>query len=1112
MKPESASAPLPQGLFRTLVEQTAGVVGQDYFRHLVRTLATSLDTEYAFVTARKPEDNGRLVLIAGWHVNHAAAGNGEFFIAGTPAARVLAEGQLWHEDGAANLYPQDRWLRKHGVRGYCAVAIPGLDGHPIGHMGVMSRHPFEVNDELFATLRLLASRCAAELRRRRLDEVQRLTGMKFATSFRAAPGIIAISELESGKFTDVNQAVERILGYSPAEIIGRTALELGVWEFLEERADILEELRVASRVSNREVHLLTRSGEKRRGLLSAEVVEIERRPCILSSVQDITDYRAALDALHQRDLSYQALFNIGTDIALVYRVDTDGRAAGPLLEVNDAACAVLGYSREEFLEMVPSALGDSENWRNAGRQLLKERAINFESQLRCKDGTALPVRVRGRLLVLDGRNTVLLVCRDLSSGSIPDGPIADVERKYRSIFENAVEGIYQSTPDGRIISGNPALARILGYDSPEAMIASGLNIASRAYVHPEQRAILLGYLEKDGFYADQEFQIFRRDDTPIWISDNARIVRDDKGNILYYEGFIQDITPRKLAEQALVQSEEKYRTLVDTNQDGVFMSQSGSLVYVNQTLAKLLGYDAADLIGKPILDLIAAESRAFAEELAADLPDENASDPKEVQLLHRDGETRVAVSVSIGRISWRGQPAITGTVRDVTEHKKAEQELVYSAYHDALTGLPNRSFFLERLTRAIERSGKRGSDRFAVLFLDLDRFKLINDSLGHTFGDRLLVAIAKRLRACLRPSDLIARHGGDEFTILVENIQGLDEATAVADRAHEELARAFTVDGHDVFSTASIGIVISAPHYRHPDEVLRDADTAMYRAKAAGKSGYVVFDDAMHERVKENLKLETELRHALQRGEFRVFYQPVMELASGKLKGFEALVRWDHPTRGLVAPADFLSVAEETGLIIPIGWWVMETACTQLNTWRKRFKHLTDDFSMSVNIANRQFAHWVLPQRVARVLDLTGVAPKNLCLEITETVFMDNPELAAETIDRLKSIGVSLQMDDFGTGYSSLSALRTFKLDTLKIDRSFVTGIERNRRERAIVRTITVLAADLGMDVVAEGIENARQLELLRALSCRKGQGYYFSKPFSASEAERYLLALEPPK
>ncbi|MDE2140253.1 MAG: bifunctional diguanylate cyclase/phosphodiesterase, partial [Gammaproteobacteria bacterium] len=391
-----------------------------------------------------------------------------------------------------------------------------------------------------------------------------------------------------------------------------------------------------------------------------------------------------------------------------------------------------------------------------------------------------------------------------------------------------------------------------------------------------------------------------------------------------------------------------------------------------------------------------------------------------------------------------------------------------------------------------------------------DRFKLINDSLGHSFGDRLLTSITKRLHTCLRPADLMARYGGDEFTILLEHIQSLDEATAVAERIHEELARAFNVGGRDVFTTASIGIVTSAPHYQHPDELLRDADTAMYRAKAAGKAGYVVFDDAMHQHVKANLKLETELRHALQRNEFRVYFQPILDLASGRLTGFEALVRWAHPERGLVTPDQFLAVAEETGLIIPLGWWVIETACAHLSQWRKRHKHLDDKFTVSVNIANRQFAHWLLPQRVARVLDMTGIPANSLCLEITETVFMDNPELAAETISRLRAIGVNLQMDDFGTGYSSLSALRTFKLDTLKIDRSFIAGIEKNRSDRAIVRTITVLAADLGMDVVAEGIETARQLELLRALGCRRGQGYYFSKPLAVSEVDRYLAALKP--
>jgi diguanylate cyclase (GGDEF)-like protein/PAS domain S-box-containing protein len=561
-----------------------------------------------------------------------------------------------------------------------------------------------------------------------------------------------------------------------------------------------------------------------------------------------------------------------------------------------------------------------------------------------------------------------------------------------------------------------------------------------------------------------------------------------------------------------VRSEEKYRTLVDMSQDGVFLSQAGKYAYVNRAFAYMLGYEPEEMAGLPVTDIVLASNGKLAEQIATDTVSHHGIDPHEMHLRCKDINAQVAASVTVSRISWRGRPASMGTVRDITEHKKAEQELVHSAYHDALTGLPNRSFFMDRLRHSLEHNSKRDADRFAVLFLDLDRFKLINDSLGHSFGDRLLVSIAKRLRTCLRPADLIARHGGDEFTILLERVQGLDEATTVADRIHEELARAFTVNGRDIFSTASIGIVISAPHYQHPDELLRDADTAMYRAKAAGKAGYVVFDDAMHEHVKANLKLETELRHALQRNEFRVYFQPVLELATARLTGFEALVRWAHPERGLIAPEHFLSVAEETGLIMPLGWWVMETACGQLSQWRKRYKHLDENLSVSVNIANRQFGHWVLPQRVARVLDMTGIPAKNLCLEITETVFMDNPKLAVETIDRLRTIGVNLQMDDFGTGYSSLSALRTFKLDTLKIDRSFIKDIEHNRSDRAIVRTITVLAADLGMDVVAEGIENSRQLELLRALGCRRGQGYHFSKPFAVNEVERYLAALAPPK
>jgi diguanylate cyclase (GGDEF)-like protein/PAS domain S-box-containing protein len=1112
MKPESAIVPAPVGVFRALQEQLAGVVGQDFFRQLVRHLAVALDVEYAFVTTRKPQDPNRLLLVAGWHVNRAAAGGNELLLADTPAARTLMEGQLWCEDETASAYPKDRWLRKHGIQAYCAVAIPGLDGRALGHLGIMSRQAFQASDELFSALQTFALRAAAELRRRHLDDIQRQTAIKFAASFRISHAILGVLDLENEQCTDINPAVERLLGFSPAELIGRNMRELGLWENPQACEDVLQEIKAGGRIGNYGIGLRNYTGEVRHGHLSAEVMEYDQRRYALFSILDDTDYRAAVDGLNTRAALSHALYNAEPNPILIFEIDKDGQPSANFLETNDATYQVLGYSSEELLKLAPLDLMQVEAWNDIAKVLMTRHSTEFEANLSCKSGSSLHFRIHAWLVVSANSQAVMLQCRDPNQPKQDHGNTESLESSYRSMFEHALEGIYQSTTDGHLTGANPALARILGYDTPEEMIANGLNIASRVYVRPEQRAELLRRIEQYGHYANQEFQVFRRDGTTIWVCDNARAIKDKNGNVLHYAGTLQDITSRKRAEQALVRSEEKYRTLVDMSQDGVFLSQAGKFSYVNRAFAYMLGYEPEEITGLPITDIVLASNGKLAEQIVSDTVSHRAIEPHEMHLRCKDVNNQVTASVTVSRISWRGRSASMGTVRDITEHKKVEQELVHNAYHDALTGLPNRNFFMDRLSQALDHGGKRDNDRFAVLFLDLDRFKLINDSLGHSFGDRLLVAIAKRLRTCLRPNDLIARHGGDEFTILLERLQSLDEATTVADRIHEELARAFSVNGHDVFTTASIGIVISASHYQHPDELLRDADTAMYRAKAAGKSGYVVFDDEMHERVKAHLKLETELRHALQRNEFRVYYQPVMELATGRLTGFEALVRWAHPELGLVAPEDFLAVAEETGLIIPLGWWVMETACTQLASWRKRYKHLSENIFVSVNIANRQFAHWVLPQRVARVLDMTGLSAKNLCLEITETVFMDNPELAVETISRLRTIGVNLQMDDFGTGYSSLSALRTFKLDTLKIDRSFISGIEQNRSDRAIVRTINVLAADLGMDVVAEGIENSRQLELLRALGCRRGQGYYFSKPFAEKEVERYLAALTPPK
>lgn len=939
-----------------------------------------------------------------------------------------------------------------------------------------------------------------------IEETLRLSAVKFATAFRASPSMMTISELDTGTFTDVSDSIEATLGYSSDDLIGRSALDVGFWANPAQREKVLQELWDAGRAATRDVMLLGKDGREHHCLLSAEIIELDARRYVLSTMQDITDYKAAITALHEREVSYQTLFNAVNDAIFVYRLDADG-LPGQFIEVNDIACQWLGMTREKLLTLSPLDIvgpGGLTAATQSDDRLLERKSILFETTILTQAGEEIPVESNAHLFQLGDQHAVMSVVRDIRERKRHEKVLRATEAKYRQIFENAVEGIYQSTPEGKLINANPALAELLGFDSVADLITHGGTV-QRFYVNRQQRAELLRRIEERGSYADAEYEIIRYDGSRIWVSDNARAVRGKAGRVQYYEGTLQDITPRKLAEEALSQSEEKYRTLVDTSQDGVFIAQHNRLVYVNQALARMAGYSVAEMTQSELIPLIAPEDQGPVLQYY-EMHKASNSGPKrfELHLLHKNGHTRIAVAAHVGSIVYRGEHAITGTVRDVTEQKKAEQQLVYTAYHDVLTGLPNRAFFLERLKQAMERARRRSAPSFAVLFLDLDRFKLINDSLGHTYGDKLLIAIAKRLRECMRPADLLARHGGDEFTVLVEDIESASGAVAVAERIHNALLRPFNVDNHEVFTNASTGIVASAPHYSDPDEMLRDADTAMYRAKAAGKAAYVMFDDAMHELAKAHLTLETDLRHALERNEFRLFYQPIVDIATRRITGFEALLRWQHPHRGLLAPAEFLTITEETGLIIPVGTWVLETACAQLQAWRRQFPAFRE-LAVNINIANRQFSHWDLPDWINRTLRETGLPASCLRLEITENVFMANKQVAAAMLAQLKQLGISLQMDDFGTGYSSLSGLRTYPLDTLKIDRSFIQDIADNAEDYAIVRTIAQLGQQLDMEIVAEGVEHERQLELLRNIGCTLAQGYYFAYPMDATTVEKFL-------
>lgn len=442
---------------------------------------------------------------------------------------------------------------------------------------------------------------------------------------------------------------------------------------------------------------------------------------------------------------------------------------------------------------------------------------------------------------------------------------------------------------------------------------------------------------------------------------------------------------------------------------------------------------------------------------------------------------------------------------EVIERKRAEEQLAYDVLHDMLTGLPNRALFMDRLERAIEYTRRRADCPFSVLFLDLDYFKVINDSLGHSVGDRLLIAIARRLEGCLRASDTVARLGGDEFVILLDNTQEENAVIFVANRIQEELRNVFIISGHNIYITVSIGIVPSVLGYERPDDLLRDADIAMYRAKSEGKARSEVFNTSMRKQAISRLKMENDLRDGLEHKEFLLYYQPIVDLRSSQIIGFEALLRWQHPERGLLLPADFIQVAEESGLIIPIGHWVLQEACSQLKKWQaefQKFQHLT----INVNISGKQFARPDFVERIVEILAKTGLSSEYLKLEITESVLIDNYSAANGKFGKLNEIGVQLEIDDFGTGYSSLGYLQHFPIHTIKIDRSFIKEIGDGKKASELVRAIVSMAHELGMDTTAEGVETEEQLAELKNLTCQYGQGYLLSRPLDSTSAEKILV------
>jgi diguanylate cyclase (GGDEF)-like protein/PAS domain S-box-containing protein len=681
--------------------------------------------------------------------------------------------------------------------------------------------------------------------------------------------------------------------------------------------------------------------------------------------------------------------------------------------------------------------------------------------------------------------------------------------KYRSMFESATSGIFQTTADGQYRDCNPALARIYGYDSPQELKDSVRDVRRQLYVEDDVRPRFIQLMAECDQVSGFEARIYRKDGSIIWISETARAVRDSEGNFLYYEGFVSDITARKRAEESLRESEERYALAMCGANDGLWdWNVRTGEIYYSARWKEMLECDEriAGLPEEWFKRVHPDDLESLKSAIAAHRDGMTPHFEIEHRMLHRDGRYRWMLSRGTAVRDAAGKATrMAGSQTDITARKEAEDQLLRDALQDGLTGLPNRLLFTDRLERSLTRIDRDQFHQFAVLFLDIDRFKGINDSLGHGVGDQLLMAFAGRLASCLRPSDTVARLGGDEFTVLLEDPHEPDDAVTVATRILEALKTPFNLSSQEVFVTASIGIALSSTGYSRPQDVLRDADTAMYRAKAMGKARFQIFDSAMHLGAVKLLQIENDLRRAIDRCEFELHYQPIVGIDNCALRGFEALIRWRHPERGLIAPADFIPVAEETGMIVPIGRWVLQEACRQAADWQMTFPN--QPICVSVNISGRQFSQPDLVDQVTSALRQSKLKPVHLILEITESVVMQNPEVTITMLGRLKDLGVQLNIDDFGTGYSSLSYLQRFPVDTIKIDRSFVTRMSERAENAEIVRTIVSLAHNLNMKVTAEGIETPEQLSKLQELHCESGQGFLLSRPLSATAVAEMLTS-----
>ena len=923
-------------------------------------------------------------------------------------------------------------------------------------------------------------------------------------SLLAIAGGDAVSVLdEDGQVLLVTESIEKVLGYSAEEYARFEPIDL---VHPAERPILRREWRELLLLPNGrriwELRSRHRDGSYRWcEVVAVNLVDDPEVGGVLNSITDISTRRAP-EHRGDFDSQFEQLLQGSPDV--IGSLSEDGvvtwisGAIRELLEWEPED--VVGHSVFDFIhpDDMPSAI---ERFAQALEAIESVDPITLRA--RHRDGSYLLIEAAGGIIIdeVSASTTFVINLRDVSWRRDAIDALRTSERLFRTVAQSSPIGIYQQDGNNECVYVNQKWSEITGLPFEQAR-GSGW----RQLMHPEDAAAIglppVGRTP-GGLHQTLEFRVVRPDGEIRWVAVRAAALENTDGVMVGTVGTLEDITERRASDR----ERQRLIDIFEATEDFVGICDTDArMLYMNGSAKRLIGLDpdapigdltVAEVFPPSVAERIHTEIRPIVErtgrwegELAVARPEGGVIPVSAQLLLHQSAEDG-------------GQTYFSAVLQDISERKAFELRLAHQATHDPLTGLPNRTLLLDRLDGALARS-LRHNRRVAVLFLDLDHFKVVNDSLGHGLGDRLLVGISERLTVALRPGDTVARFGGDEFVILCEDLVEDAEAILIAERVDEALSAPFTIDDTEVFVGVSIGIALPEGNDAEAETLIRDADAAMYRAKDRGRARWELFDHAMRASAVDRLDIENALRRALERHELRIFYQPIVDLRRGTIDGVEALLRWEHPERGLLPPVEFITVAEETGLIVPIGSWVLDQACRQVQRWQS--VAVGDrPLRLSVNLSGRQLGHPRLVEDVASVLNDTSINPAHVELEITESVLMDDVDMSAETLGRLHTLGVKLAVDDFGTGYSSLSYLRRFPVDLLKVDRSFVDGLGEDPSDSAIVTAIITLAHALGLNAVAEGVESPLQLAELRRLGCDRAQGYFMARPAGGHEIGELL-------